>query len=131
MPKPLGSESVDACHMDCGALTRSIRSREINLAFGRLAADDALAFAARLTVDGDAARGGLGILLDLGLAFLAFAPPRESPAVLDDLGQLGVVLGVVDVGVAEGGGARQQGGLDGGQHLADGGGQVFLWDESL
>src|SRR5512138_1930039 len=68
----------------------SIRSREIDLLVGGTTADHACAAAAGL-VQWDAARGGLGVVLDLGLALLGAAPPGIRPAVLDDAFQVVVI----------------------------------------
>ena len=74
---------------------------------GVFPAHDTLARAFFL-VEGDAARGGLGIFLDFGFTLGGLAPIGVSPAVLDDFGQFGVILRAEDVTVTEGSGAFQQ-----------------------
>ena len=82
-------------------LPGSIRLSEQDPAFSGFSADDAIPAAFGL-VNRHATCGSLGHFLDLGLTFLSFTPPGISPAVLDNLGQLLHVFGIVNIAVSEG-----------------------------
>ena len=95
-----------------------IRSSEIDLVFGVLPANDTLAMAFFLA-KGNAAGGGLGVFLDLRLAFCRFTPVGKCPAVLDNLYQFGIIFRVENMTVTESSGAFQEGFLDVSQQVSD------------
>ena len=69
--------------------------------------------------------------LNFGFALGGFAPPGVGPAVLDDLGQFGVILRVEDVTVAEAAAPSQQGFLDINQQVGNCCGETGLRYEYL
>ena len=85
----------------------SIRFCEIHFRFRGFAADDTGPVCIGL-VQGDVARGGFGVFFHPGFTLFRFAPPGESPTVFENLFQLIIRLGVVDVRIAEGGCALQE-----------------------
>ncbi len=90
-----------------GSHNRLICLCEIDFMSCFLPADDTLALAFFLA-EGDAAGGGLGILLDFGFALGQFAPPGVGPAVLDYFFQFLIIFRIENMGIPEGGGALQQ-----------------------
>ncbi len=84
-----------------------IGSCKIDFLLGLFAAHNALACAAGL-VKRNATSGRFGIFLYLCFAFFSSAPPRERPAILNDILQLIIRLWIKNVAVAEFGGALEK-----------------------
>ena len=73
---------------------------KIDFIMGRFATHNALANTSKL-IHRNTAGGGFGIVFDFCLTCRAATPPGISPAVLNDFLKLGIILWLMDVGVAE------------------------------